>query len=294
MRLDTTTASDGQLEITSADQIIASAASGMGFASPGTASINLTSGGAATSDPNTSSILVWGNEGIGLEANDGYITMQASGTGVPPAGAIRMISLSEAVTMQAGSLLSTDPGVANVTVGYASFGGQVEITSNGPGGQISLAANGPTNPVMTLSCGNSSVTGHANAVTIQGDHGVYLHDVYATQADTQNVNIISDKNNISILAGNTGGGGKILIGTMSGAIGSSIQIGGQSTSSPYPGSTTNNVFLCSSSADKLSFFGSAVAAPKQVITGAKGGNAALASLLTALATYGLLQDSSTA
>jgi len=41
------------------------------------------------------------------------------------------------------------------------------------------------------------------------------------------------------------------------------------------------------------FFNTAVAA-KQTVSGAKGSNAALGSLLTALATYGLVTDSTTA
>lgn len=42
----------------------------------------------------------------------------------------------------------------------------------------------------------------------------------------------------------------------------------------------------------IGYFGTAVVA-KQTVTGAKGGNAALTSLLTALAAYGLITDSST-
>lgn len=42
----------------------------------------------------------------------------------------------------------------------------------------------------------------------------------------------------------------------------------------------------------INFFGAAPVA-QQAVTGAKGGNAALASLLTALAAYGLIVDSST-
>jgi hypothetical protein len=43
---------------------------------------------------------------------------------------------------------------------------------------------------------------------------------------------------------------------------------------------------------KISFFGG-LTSTKQTVTGSRGGNAALASLLTALATYGLIVDSST-
>ena len=49
----------------------------------------------------------------------------------------------------------------------------------------------------------------------------------------------------------------------------------------------------SGSAAMIGFLGSAASA-KQTVTGSRGGNAALASLLTALATYGLITDSSSA
>jgi hypothetical protein len=49
--------------------------------------------------------------------------------------------------------------------------------------------------------------------------------------------------------------------------------------------------LCS--AGNVGFYGT-VPIAKQTITGAKGGNAALASLLTALATYGLITDTTSA
>ena len=42
----------------------------------------------------------------------------------------------------------------------------------------------------------------------------------------------------------------------------------------------------------LGFFNAATPATKQTVTGSRGANAALASLLTALATYGLVTDSS--
>ncbi|MFH1761844.1 MAG: hypothetical protein ABIA63_12165 [bacterium] len=48
----------------------------------------------------------------------------------------------------------------------------------------------------------------------------------------------------------------------------------------------------SSTSDNIGFFGTSPAA-HQTVTGSKGGNAALASLLTALANYGLITDSST-
>lgn len=54
---------------------------------------------------------------------------------------------------------------------------------------------------------------------------------------------------------------------------------------------TPNGVLGASATDVIAFYGATPAA-KPTITGSKGSNAALASLITALATLGLLVDSS--
>lgn len=62
----------------------------------------------------------------------------------------------------------------------------------------------------------------------------------------------------------------------------------------FAGGVLNTTFSTSGgSAPQLGFYGTAAAA-KQTVTGSRGGNAALASALTALATIGLITDSSTA
>ena len=67
----------------------------------------------------------------------------------------------------------------------------------------------------------------------------------------------------------------------------SITDSGSSTTIIHP----DEVKLAPWSGSKTSFFGNSPAT-KQTVTGSKGGNAALASLITALATYGLITDSS--
>lgn len=52
--------------------------------------------------------------------------------------------------------------------------------------------------------------------------------------------------------------------------------------------------LVGAAADKIGFFGSVTGVVKPAVAGSRGGNAALASLLTALASLGLLTDNSTA
>lgn len=59
------------------------------------------------------------------------------------------------------------------------------------------------------------------------------------------------------------------------------------------GNTLLDILRTSAGTDKVGFFGTAAAA-KPTVTGSRGGNAALASLLTGLANLGLITDSSTA
>jgi hypothetical protein len=51
--------------------------------------------------------------------------------------------------------------------------------------------------------------------------------------------------------------------------------------------------ILDNSADKLGFFGTAPVS-KQTVTGSRGGNAAIARLLTILANHGLITNSTTA
>ena len=58
--------------------------------------------------------------------------------------------------------------------------------------------------------------------------------------------------------------------------------------------TAGTVQVCTTTAQLLRFYGSTTGTAQQTVTGSRGGNAALASLLTALATLGLIVDSTTA
>jgi hypothetical protein len=60
--------------------------------------------------------------------------------------------------------------------------------------------------------------------------------------------------------------------------------------SVHLGGTTSVIEVTNGNA--LGFFNDATPATKQEVTGSRGANAALASLLTALAAYGLITDSS--
>lgn len=77
-------------------------------------------------------------------------------------------------------------------------------------------------------------------------------------------------------------GGQVIIDSGSGSTGAAIQIG--------PSNAT--VVTIGNGSSSLSFFGGG-AVPKQTVSGSKGGNAALASLMTAFSNYNLVTDSTT-
>ncbi len=100
-------------------------------------------------------------------------------------------------------------------------------------------------------------------------------------------------------------GSLTISGTLTVATDFSFKFTGQNTGLNNPNSNhftlvCNNVQIMGvrheGGAEKIGFFSTAAAAPvaKQTASGSRGGNAALASLLTALATYGLITDGTSA
>ena len=153
----------------------------------------------------------------------------------------------------AGSLNSGD--IANAIGGnlLLNFANGVEIGGDAAGDN-SFSVNGVTG--ISLEANNAS----AGAVDISGKN----LSVSASNGMTFN----GGPNGITFNATNLGGGGPIDFASTAG-----ITIG--------------------SGSDTLAFYGAATPVAKPTITGSKGGNVALASLLTHLAALGLVTDSTT-
>lgn len=100
----------------------------------------------------------------------------------------------------------------------------------------------------------------------------------------------SGVNYLTVVGGPTGSGG--LLRSDGSDTNSSVRVRGKGTGGVHlqDGAQANKVSVDTTG---ISFFAAGTAA-KQTVTGSRGGNAALASLLTALAAYGLLTDSSSA
>jgi hypothetical protein len=160
----------------------------------------------------------------------------------------------------AGSVTVLGAGIS--VTGASVFGGGISVTSGG----VSVLAGAVTAATYVEIGGGTVTTGGvrlANAVAI------YSEEV----AGTDRKLLEFDASDVLRL-GDTGMGAAILNATIT-----ALQSGG----------TTR----IRADGTGIAFFAAASAA-KQTVTGSRAGNAALASLLTGLAAYGLLTDSSTA
>lgn len=152
-----------------------------------------------------------------------------------------------------------------------------------------------------------SITGTTTAVDGQRISATLTAGVNSTQLTgllismTPNPNSKTGVTNVGLQVGSYNGSGS---DTSYGALIAGPTTGGTNNYTlyllaPSGGSTTNRGFhnegaaLVNGSATSLGFFGTSPAA-KQTITGSRGGNAALTSLLSALAAYGIVTDSSSA
>ena len=171
------------------------------------------------------------------------------------------------------SVTGDSPDWQNVVVGPGGEpvgGGYVSLT--GPGQTATpgdLTQEGGFTVNVSSSAGvNVNATGPLAAVQVSSEAGILIFDTSSSGVQIEEF-----------------GSGQFSIsgfGIMSVGITTSISL-----RAPLIGLLTNP-------GDLLGFYNvSGVGAPQQTVTGSRGGNAALASLLTALAAYGLIIDSST-
>lgn len=204
--------------------------------------------------------------------NNGAITTAASTT---------FTSLTATGNASVGGTLAvtgTSTLTGNVAMsGNATVTGTLAVTSTTTlTGQVTLTAgiNGNT----TINAGNLTIDGVSKAYRLRQDGGSL--DLEAAGADL----IIS---NWSV--GNFTGTQRSYFRLSSDA--QNVQVAGKVEFVDALYGTTNHTL--DGAANTVGFFGTAAAA-KQTVSGSRGGNAALGSLLTALAAYGFVTDTTTA
>lgn len=187
----------------------------------------------------------------------------------------------------AGSTLGVSAGSYNIVGGLSN----------------TLGATGATSYCFVT--GNNLTVDQCSFTTVLGSNITAIAALYSLFAGA-NHTANSGSFSYQFALGNTnvtGANNTVAIGNYVSAIhGGAIVIGkGSSSGTPFASNALRQIIMGINTtipviiidATGLGFFGTATAA-KQTVTGAKGGNAALGSLLTALAAYGLITDSSTA
>lgn len=224
------------------------------------------------------------------------------------------------VAIGSTSLSANTTGSGNIALGLNSM----RFTTIG-GGNLAIG----TEALYSNTSGNASIAigdGALRSVTVGGNLAVGISALYGpggvlTNATTTGLrqtavgyqtgqNSSTQRNDIVAIGYQAlvGGNNAIAIGSgvLAGAAGT-VAIGKDSAGTSASTTTANEIKLGTAlhtlniignasiggSSNNLGFY-AATPAAKQAVTGSRGGNAALASLLTALATIGLITDSSTA
>jgi hypothetical protein len=169
-------------------------------------------------------------------------------------------------------------GVAGVTVDNTEG-----IVAVGLGNQagIGIEETGPSAASVVITAGNPSlISPHANSIIIAGGGGV-------------SISIDPGPTGGAVLSGAGAGQAGVNIGDTSGSPASTAGVSIDAVASVKIGAGLSTQVEIGNVHTSVGFLGAAPTA-RPTVTGSRGGNVALASLLTALASLGLITDNSTA
>lgn len=229
------------------------------------------------------------------------------------------VSLGSTLTVDGNTLLSGTlavVGTAEMRSGltvYTAAGSEatLKLKYNAAGGFVGLGASNSATPdlimtnnaaaqLMRVLTGGSVVVGTGTSVPTYAGLTVQSGSTDAI-ALTQAGNVRILTNGAGLYIANSGGTSKamaVLTGSNVATFGTDVAATLQGTTTKVTGTTSAEIQYSGTTRYKVdttghSWFGAATAA-QQTVTGARGGNVALANLLTALVNYGLIVDSTTA
>jgi hypothetical protein len=243
--------------------------------------VQITSGDGGATSGNAGSITIAGGRALGDPGDGGAITITGGDAKAGGSGTGGGVSVTAGAPASA-LILSTKTTFAQFPT---KGSGSITLST----GQSKDAASG----TIFVSTGDTTGTGNSGPLLLS----------------TGNAGGAGDSGDLSITAGNAaaGKGGNIGItagtGTPAGkvTIGPVLTVGGATanTFTVTPGATGSDPVVVASGTPGIQFnsrtgFNSTVPIAKPTITGSRAGNAAVASLLTALALYGLVTDSTSA
>ncbi len=262
-------------------------------------------GGAGGATGAGANAVIAGGAGGATSGAAGGVSL-AGGTPVDGGGGDILLLASNGVgTNRAGGGVSLEAGdsTGSGTAGGVTVLGGTGGNSNGAGGSVSVqgGSGGATNGVggvLNLNGGDGAGSGAGGATTIRGGQagatgvGGLLSLIGGAGGSTSgNAGSVEVRGGVPV----DGDGGYV---ALIGANGVGTNRDGGSVSLE-PGAATGSgtagtVRLCTATTQLLAFYSSGTGTAQQTVTGSRGGNAALASLLTALATLGLIVDNTTA
>lgn len=200
------------------------------------------------------------------------------------------------ITAGAGYQMRLGPHLRSVDTANAV--NRIVITPGATGSPVQISAEGDANAALTLAAaGSGAITlkkAGGGVVVVNADSSNSSLELYGAGA---NFVRIGNGNGVHLIAG-TGTAGTYVnnIRAVGSTTGNSCVLLSEGTDANVAfqvrGKGTGGVQI-EQSGGRVGFYGTTAAA-KGTITGSRGGNAALASLLTQLATHGLITDSTTA
>ena len=182
-------------------------------------------------------------------------------------GKINLTGGAGAGTTSTGGSINLVGGTGNGTL--ISIGGAINLTSGSGAGGSSQSAGAITLTGASAPNGGGNITltsGNVTATSSTGSPIILRLGSGTTTGGSLQINGTGSTNNLTVTPGATAAAAAVIASVGSGG----LQING------------------------IVGFNNTAPVAKPTVTGAKGSNAALASLLTALASYGLITDSSTA
>jgi hypothetical protein len=251
---------------------------------PGTTSLSALTAGAAT----LNSLTVTTSASVGSLASSGSL----SGASLLVTPGTTSLSALTAGNTSVGTLATSGLYTANAGITVASGTTTLGVTNAGATTLTGLTVTPNTSTLSALVAGATSVTTLATSGLYTASAGITIASgsltALATGVTTLSSSGLATLNSLAVTPGDSSVVKLTASGLITGTAGLTISSG----STTIAGTLTAQAnFLHTGSA--FAFFNSA-AQTKQTITGSRGGNAALANLLSALANHGMITDSTTA
>ncbi len=243
----------------------------------GTGSIGMGVSSSATGDYAMALGSVATTNGVGAIAIGGAATPGAAASATA-AGAI-------AIGGDGGTDGATAEAVDCIAIGH-----DAHATTGAGAIAIGLSANATAAGAIQIGAGTNAV---ANQCQISSSVGLKIAATTTAASNTTGSLVVGGGMAVADIGQDSYMGGTFTFNGAAVVANGDFYLGNGASKNVYIAHNASSAaYVCSNASASLGFFKGSSATTKQTVTGSRGGNAALASLLTALAAYGLITDSS--